>query len=208
MMDRNTKSKFNAKAVNRLMLALIGVLIIAALAGTYEITGLLKTKSAELVDLKAKSQALTEEQSYLISAKQEVARYASLQQITESIVPQDKDQAQTVLEIVKLAQQNNISLTGISFPASTLGSPSVAANSTLSLSQLTPVKGIPGVYVLPITINNNQAGSGVGYSSFYNFLTALEQNRRTSQVTGLSIQPQPNGYINFSLTINVYIKPQ
>lgn len=201
------KVKLDSFLLNRLLLALIGLLIIVALLGTYEILGFLKTKSNILVGLKAQNQALQQEQTYLVSAKKEISRYSGLQQIAESIVPQDKDQAETVREIVNIAQTNGITLSGITFPSSSLGSTTGGkATSTLSLSQLTAVTGIPGVYVLPIEVDDST--NGVSYQSFYNFLSALEQNRRTSLVTSLSIQPVTGGLITFSLTINEYIRPQ
>ena len=210
----NSKLKLNSLLVHRLLLALVALLVLGALGGSYEIIGQLGNKSDTLTGLKAKHQALEQEQAYLIAAKKEIKQYSGLKQIAETIVPQDKDQAQTVREIVTLAQANNITLTGITFPSSTLGNtavagrPGAAATNTISLSQLTAVKGIPGVYVLPIQVVNSQQQNAVSYSSFYSFLTSLEQNRRTSLITGLNIQPISNGQINFSLTINEYIKPR
>ncbi len=206
------KLTLNSFLINRLLLILIGLLFVLALGSTKGILSLLGNNSNKLVSLKAKSQALQQEKTYLVSAEKEVKKYSPLQQIAETIVPQDKDQAQTVREIVNLAQQNNITLTNIGFPSSSLGAPTTtapkAATSSISLSQLTPVKGIPGVYVLPIQVQDDQTSDAVSYTHFYNFLTDLEQNRRTCLVTGLSIKPLPGGLITFSLTINEYIKPK
>ncbi|MGH7233939.1 MAG: hypothetical protein ACREF7_00635, partial [Candidatus Saccharimonadales bacterium] len=167
-----------------------------------------------LVSLKAKQQALTQEKANLVTAKAEVKKYAELETIAQAVVPQDKDQAEAVREIVNLAQANGITLTTISFPSSTLGattsstSTSTSSSASLSLSQLSAVKGIPGVYSLPIDIDDSNTSTAVSYASFYNFLTSLEQNRRTSLVTGLNIQPQVSGLVTFSLNVNEYIKPQ
>lgn len=204
-----SKLVMNSKLVNRLILGLIALLLIGCLAATNEIITLLGKNDNQLVSLKAEHEALNQEQTYLASAKQEVKKYSPLQQIAETVVPQDKNQAQAVREIVNLAQANGISLSSITFPSSTLGStaggpPSSAA--TLSLSQLTAVSGIPGVYVLPIHVTASSLP--VSYSSFISFLTALEKNRRTSIITGLGIQPQQGGLINFNLVVNEYIKPQ
>ncbi len=206
------KLKFDSYVLNRVLIGLIALLIICSIFGTNAIVGQLKTKSNALVELKAKSQALNQEQTNLISAKKEVAKYSSLETIAEAVVPQDKNQAEAVREIVNLAQANGIALSAISFPSSTLGVPTSTtstspAATSVSLSQLTPVKGIPGVYTLPIEIDDTLARTAVNYSAFYNFLSSLEQNRRTSQVTGLNIQPLPGGLITFSLTISEYIKP-
>lgn len=201
--------KMDSRMVNRLLLGLILLLLLGSLFGSKSIVGQLKYQTNQLVSLKAKKQALETEQTNLAIAKKEVAKYASLEKIAESIVPQDKDQAQTVREIVDIAAASNIKLTSIDFPTSTLGQTSTtkAAQQRILLSQLTPVKGIARVYVLPISVKDDQQADATTYSNFLNFLTKLEQNRRTSEVTNLSIQPQSDGLITFSLTINEYIRP-
>jgi len=202
------KLKINSQTIYYLMISLIVLFVIISLIATNEIVGLLNQQTNSLMSLKAQSQALTSEEANLVIAKKDVLKYSSLEKITQSIVPQNKDQAQAVREIVNLAGQNNITLNSIIFPSSTLGN-TIQPSSKLSLSQLTPVKGIPRVYTLPIQVEVNQNNDAVSYSSFYNFLTSLEQNRLTSQVTSLTIQPlttNPN-LITFTLTINEYIKP-
>lgn len=204
------KLKLNSILVNRLILVFIALLFIGALFSTDEIIGLLGNNSNKLVSLKAQKQALQREQIYLIGAKKEIKKYSGLEQIAKAIVPQDKDQALAVREIVNMAQVNNITLSSITFPSSDLGTATTtpaSATSTLSLSQLTPVKGISGVYILPIQVSDSQKNYAVSYSNFYNFLTQVQQNRRTSLVTGLNITPLPDGLINFNITINEYIKP-
>jgi cell division protein FtsL len=204
---KNGNSKISSKLIHHLLIGLVILFLIACAVGAKVVINLLHNQAAALVNLKAKEQALQVEQSNLITAKKEVAKYATLEKIAESIVPQDKDQAETVREIVNIAAASQIKLTSISFPTSSLGQPN--SSKTVSFSQLTPVKGIPGVYLLPITVDDSEAPDATTYADFYNFLTQLEQNRRTSQVTNLSIQPiTDGGLINFSLTINEYIKPR
>ncbi len=212
-MNPVAKSKLSSKTVNYLLLGVMALMIIISVVGADQVVGLLHRQSINLVSLKAKNQALNTEQTDLTIAKKEVVKYSPLEKIAESIVPQDKDQAQTVREIVNLATASGIKLSSVVFPVSNLGQVVAATPATqqLSLSQLTPVKGISGVYVLPITIQDSGNGANeVTYASFFNFLTNLENNRRTSQVTGLSIKPSTHraGYVTFSLSLNEYIKPQ
>ncbi len=214
-----SKIKFDSRFVNRLLLVLIGLLVVGTLFGANELVNNLKSKGDQLVSLKAKDMALQQEQIDLVKAKAEVKKYTGLEAIAEAVVPQDKNQAEAVREIVKLATENNINLTAITFPSSNLGAavaPTTPTSSTpssssttpsASLSQLTAVLGIPGVYTLPITVQDSNNAYAVSYSSFYNFLTSLENNRRTSLVSSLSIQPLSTGNVTFSLTINEYIKP-
>lgn len=164
---------------------------------------LLTSKSNELSKLKAKVQAMDETQLSLNRSKSDLKQYAELNTIAKTIVPQDKDQTQTVREIVKIAQDSGISqLTSVTFPSSTLGTP---GNTTLT--QLTPVKGMSGVYTLPITVSASE-DSAVTYSQLVTFLSGLEQNRRTAQVASLTLTPsEKTAKIAFTIVINEYIKP-
>lgn len=213
-----------SKRLYFLFLGLIGLLLIALIAGTYGINGLLTTQASKLTAAKAKSLALAQEQLSLDQAKKDIKTYANLNDIAKAIVPEDKDQAEAVREIVNMASQYGISLASISFPASTLGltpggtgtsaaaassSAAAAASSKSStLSQLTAVKNIPGVYQLPITVNGDP-NKPIAYDKFIGFLTALEHNRRTSQVSGITLAPstQNHNLLSFNLNINEYIKP-
>lgn len=219
----------SSKRLHALLIAVLVLLFASLLGGAYGVNKLLTSEAEKLVVLKARNQALTQEQTSLNKAKKDALRYENLNKIAQAVVPQDKNQAEAVREIVNIAAENNISLASINFPASTLGnlpnstaasassaakpvSPAPAAGAADSkaanLSQLTALKNIPGVYQLPITINND-ATHPVSYANFINFLNDLEHNRRTSQVQTISIQPdaKSRGAITFSLTLNEYIKP-
>jgi hypothetical protein len=214
-----------SKRLHLIMIAVLVLLFIGLVGGAYGINTLLASRADKLVTLKAKGQALAQEQLSLNQAKKDITTYAGLDKIAQSVVPQDKDQAEAIREIVNLAATNNVSLASITFPASSLGtgpvassgttappataSPGAAVNSKVgALSQLTAVKNIPGVYQLPITVvgDSNQP---VQYNKFISFLSDLEHDRRTAQVSGITIQPDTKNtsLLTFSLTINEYIKP-
>ena len=211
----------NSKRVYFVMLAAIGLLFLGLLAGTYGINLLLQKDATTLTSTKAQYATLSAQQQGLAAAKKQVAKYADLEKIAQTIVPQDKDQAAAVREIANLATESGIKqLSSISFHASTLGTPTsvaptgstttpapVSSNSS-GLTQLTPVIGLPGVYQLPITITQT-ADNHVTYAQFYDFLTRLEQNRRTAQVSAVTLQPDPinPGNVAFTLILNEFIKP-
>jgi hypothetical protein len=217
----------NSKRLYLVLIGVIGLLFVAMLAGVYGANSLLSSRALKLTDLKAKSMALDRERISLIKAKQDVKKYSELHTITQSVVPEDKNQAEAVREIVKIAAANNISLAAINFPASSLGNitaatttpapavapPSTAASSAASakasaLSQLLAVKNIPGVYQLIITVQGEPTHP-VPYNKFISFLSDLEHNRRTAQVSTITIQPDPNNQnlLTFTLGLNEYIKP-
>lgn len=207
----------SSKKLYFVLLGLILLLGLGIVAGAYEINQLLGQRSAVLVEQKATSAGLDNQQTQLIKNKKDIATYKDLNVIAQKIVPQDKDQAQAVLEIVRLAQESNIPrLTSITFPTSTLGNTPVAATpgatplppSNNNLTQLLPVKGIAGVYNLQITVQQSD-NAAVPYSTFISFLQKLEQNRRTAQVSSISVTPNttnPN-LVAFTLVIDEYIKP-
>jgi len=179
---------------------LLGVGIVGAGVGA---NTLLTAKSDELGKLKAKEAVMDDTQVSLNRSKSDLKRYAELNAIAKTIVPQDKDQTQTVREIVKIAKDSGINhLTSVTFPSSTLGTTGSA-----TLTQLTPVKGMTGVYTLPITVAVNE-DSAVSYSQLIAFLSGLEQNRRTAQVASLTLTPsEKSSNIAFTIIINEYIKP-
>ena len=192
------------------MLIAIGLLIVGLIVGAYGADKLLQSQSKQLVSDRLQTSVLSQEQTELLQAKQDIKKYQSLATITQSIVPQDKDQAEAVLQIVNIASANGVSLGSITFPSSSLGQAvgQPAKTSTLNLSQLTPVIGIPGVYDLQLTVASDSSNP-VPYSSFINFLTALENNRRTALISQVSVQPNAKNRntVAFTLTLDEYIKP-
>lgn len=215
----------NSKRTYFLMLGVIALLILAILGGAYGAKQVLTTKSMELVALKAKLEAHNQQQVSLIRAKKDIATYTELYNISKVIVPENKNQAETVRQIVKLAEANSIKLGSISFPTSTLGSgpgsaaatapttslapsPSKMSIGSADLSQLVQVTGSPGVYVMTINVASDSS-QPASYPQLINFLSALENNRLTAEVTSVNILPDSSASNRFSFTLNLnsYIKP-
>lgn len=199
-----------AKQLYYVLIAGFVVLVLAFVGVAYGANKLLASKADTLSKLRADSQALDETQTSLAKNKQDIKKYTGLNAIAETIVPQDKDQAEAVREIVNIAQQSGIpKLSSISFPASGLGG---GVNGRTigdpSLTQLTPVVGMKGLYELQITITQG-SDSLVSYDQFITFLQKLEQNRRTAQVSSITVQPdtKSSNRVAFTLGIIEYIKP-
>ncbi len=205
----------NSKQTFFVQCGVLLLLVVAVVGGAYESNILLTSQAKKLQKLKMQDQVYASEATEVTTAKSDVAKYTPLGNIAKAIVPQDKDQAEAVREIVNIASAAGISLTSISFPASTLGGTSTGVTTTPSssgsaspLSQLTPVKGIAGLYNLQITIQQDDKHP-VAYNSFLDFLSRLEQNRRTAQVTSIQLNPdktKPN-MLSFTLIVNEFIKP-
>lgn len=216
----------NSKRLSLVLLAVLGIQLVALVGGTFAASNLLGEKASNLTELKAKSMALSQEQISLVKAKRDIKQYADLTKIAKAIVPEDKSQAEAVREIVNIADANSIRLSSISFPSSSLGTavarqgtsgtssspPSTATiprnSKTDALSQLKPVVGLSGVYQLTINVESD-ASAPITYARFISFLKNLEQNRRTAQVSTISITPDKDnrGLLTFTLSLNEYIKP-
>lgn len=169
----------------------------------------LGSQATKLSRLRAETSSAQAQQTAIMQDKGDITKYAQLNTIAASVVPQDKDQAQAVRQIVNLATDSGISsLTSITFPSSTLGTAGAGQAANPNFTQLTPVQGITGVYNLQITITEG-GGSTVPYDSFLTFLGKLEQNRRTAQVASISVQPDPKApdNVSFTLVIDEFIKP-
>lgn len=206
----NTKRAF--WLMSGLVVLLSGLAIGSAVMGNL----LLQKQASKLYDLKLQNKVLDEEQLALLQANKDVQKYTELEQIAKTIVPQDKDQAKAVREIVKIASDSGVTLKSVTFPSSTLGQSAIKTPGATSspkvvtppLTQVKVVEGIPGVYSMEITVTSDDTRP-VPYSNFLKFLTKLEQNRRTAQVSTISIQPNTKAAdsLSFTITVNVYIKP-
>lgn len=195
----------------RLYFALLGaicVMILVLIGGAYGVSQLLQAQAHRLSDDRLQVAVLDDQQVQLTKAKQDVEKYQDLSNIVKNIVPQDKDQVQTVRQIVNIASNNGVSLSSITFPTSTLGTVTKGTGSTLKLSQLTPVKGLKGMYALQLTVQAN-SDTPVDYNKFVSFLAALEQNRRTALVSNITLTPnsKDRSQLSFTLVLSEYIKP-
>ncbi len=218
----------------RFRLVLLGILgLCCAMFIFLCVVGLstLREQSNKVVDLKLKNQTANAQLTNLGISKKEVEKYSYFKTVASTVIPNDKDQAEAVLEIFQLASQSGISLQSITFPSSNLGVKSAPSNpSTASggssatatspntqkiISQSTPVIGIPGLYSVQLTIAPDSGpqvpeDQQVTYPKMLDFLSRIENNRRTAQITQVNIQPTGNpgsGQINFTLTVNIFIKP-
>lgn len=199
-----------SKRLYLLLLSGIVLLLAVLVGGTYIINKQLQSQADTLVDKQQQLAVLRSQDAAVTKLKKDIARYRNLAKITQAIVPQDKNQAQTLGEINKLANESGVTVGSISFPSSTLGGTTGTTTSSKdALSQLQPVKNIPGVYSLQIIVQSPTNGGFVSYNHLVRFLQKLEHNRRTAQVTGITITPNPkNGSeLTFSLTLQEYIKP-
>jgi len=219
----------------RFRLVLIGLLLLSVVIFFVTCTfglNLLRKKSDEMVNLKLKNQTADAQLANLVASKKEVEKYSYFKGVAATVIPNDKNQAQAVLDIFQIAQESNIEILSIKFPNSTLGqkvtpttTPAPASSGTDAttpsstapkkvISQALPVPGVPGLYSLQLSITPQDRPENpahiITYPKMIDFLRRIENNRRTAQITGINIQPSAqgsNGGLTFELTLNIFIKP-
>ena len=199
----------------KLFFILCGLIILVNGAGAAVLVygnKMIVKQNEKLTSLKIEASSLEDVQQSLVAAKKDVQTYSEVEKIAKTVVPQEKDQARTVREIVKLASESGIGISSVSFPSSSLGNktattPGSAATTPTGNTQTQKVDGISNVERLEVTISSDTSNP-VLFTSFVSFLNSLEQNRRTSQVTNINIQPtsENRNFLTFTLTLNVYIK--
>ncbi len=204
----------NSKRFYFVMIGVTTLLGISIIGAVYFGNVLLQKQAHKLVALKLDSRVADQQQTLLVQAKKDIEKYTPLQNEAQAIVPQDKDQAEAIREIVNIANRSGVKLGTITFPTSTLGQtvPKAATGSagpiTPPVTQVQPVIGIKGVFAMPITIQSD-TNVKISYGNFISFLSRLEANRRTAQVASVTITPdrQDSAAFSFILVVNVYIKP-
>jgi len=201
------------------LLGALALLVIVSAGLLYFGLGELQKKGDELTQLKLKQAVMDNRKQNLVSAKRDIKEYKPLEQISKSIVPQEKDQARTVREIYAISDEAGVSLESIQFPSSALGEAKTKSKSKKTskkptalvdpnTTQLVEVEGAKNLYAMEIKVQSNRS-QPVPYSRLVRFLTLLENNRRTAHVTNISIQPSDDNrnFVTFSLTLNLYVKP-
>ncbi len=222
---KRRKFELNSKNLRLVMMGTLTLLVIIFFVITSSGLSLISAKSKSLVDLKAKSQSTDNELLNLEQSKRDVEKYAYFKDVAKTVIPSDKNQAESVLEIFQMASASGLSLQSITFPVSNLGlratttttttpQDATSASSTASvLTQAKPVADIPGLYSLELTISPESgplvpAALQITYPKMLDFLSRIENNRHTAQITQVIVQPPTKTQsLSFTLTVNIFIKP-
>jgi len=200
-------------------------------------TNWLTQSSQELISLRSEVDQLNTKQSDLDKAKKALNDTAAELDTLSKVLPSDKDQARVIQEIYALADKSNVKIDSVGFPSSTLGAQTApkpapttdttTAQSTATassepapvpvkiVSQATPVKEIPGVQSIELsigTITSKDASiKGVRYEEMMSLIKLIERNRRTMQIRSIGIgQSAGSGGVpayNLSLSLVIFIQP-
>src|SRR5438105_12052724 len=108
--------KLDSKKFRLVLIGLIGLSVIVFFALLYFGLSTLSQKSTKLADLKQQSQTADVQLENLKEIKKELAQYDYFKGIANTIIPNDKDQAQAVTDIFTIAKQSGFDIQGITFP--------------------------------------------------------------------------------------------
>ena len=219
-------TSFTSKQLRWILLGLLGLVAVIFVSVMFIGLSILGSKSQKMVDLKLQSEATENQLTNLGLAKKQIKQYGFFKTVAQEVIPNDKDQATAVLQINEFASAAGFKLQDITFPASTLGlttsgTPTSVSAQTASpgtvLSQARPVTGIPGLYSVQLTVTPQTDKSlpdsqQVSYDKLIYFLGRIESNHRTAQISQIIVTPIYNDdgsvrCLNFTLTINIFIKP-
>ena len=191
----------NSKQLHMILLGVCGLLILSFGGVLFLGVQALQDRSTELQAAVNEREVVEQQELALITAQGDIDRYSELEEVSKRIIPQEKDQARTVREIIQIAQQANVNITAINFPSSELGD-----DDDQMITQATPVDGLRGLLELRITV---QMGNNTTFNQLINFLEGLETNRRTSQVQSVTITPdrQDRTVLTPTIELSVYLKP-
>ncbi len=103
----------SSKRVYYLLLGIIVILGGLSVGGVVLGNKLLTGSAGKLDGLKLEASVIDEQQNSLARAQQDIDKYADLETIAKAVVPQEKDQARTVREIIKFAQDSKVPVTNI-----------------------------------------------------------------------------------------------
>ncbi len=218
--------KLDSKKFRYVLLGVLLVCLTIFVATWFEGSSALHKKSQQMVDLKLKNQNADAELTNLQAAKKQVDKYSYFKEIAATVIPNDKDQGQALFDLSQMAAQSGILLQSVTFPTSNLGLKSLSipsgtaststaptASTSTVISQAKPVSGIPGLYSIQLTLTP-QTGQNIPpqlqdlYPKMLKFLSLIENNRRTAQITKVTIEPvQSSDQLGFNFTVNIFIKP-
>jgi len=217
------KLKLTPKLFFFVMLGFFILLLVGGGAAVYFANGLMQKHSQDVVALKLNNQKLDEQVNAYHSAQADLKKYQDLQDLVARVVPTEKDQAGIVREIVTLAAENGIQIASVNFPTSSLGAPGSTSTTATgaagttgtaakpTITQAKPVQGLKGVYAIQTSVTPLvDKDHVITYAQLLNFLSKLELNRRTMQITNLQVTPQgifTTSGITFQLTVNIFVKP-
>ncbi len=191
----------SAQRFYKVLIACLFVAVFVSIGGFLWADKQLKTKSLNVSNLIAERDAQTDKIDRLNKSKNSVQDVSKLNEIINSLLPQQKKQENLIADIIYTATKEagipTSQITTISFSGT--GSPS-------SLSGTSASKDIQGVFVYPFSIQIKD----ISYTTMLKLFAEIEKNKRIIQADQVQISPDKSragNITSLSLSLKTFVQP-
>lgn len=189
-----------------LLLTIVWIALLALIIGgsAYGVK-FMKQKSQVISDLKTKNDLFDERTLAATKSRKQLSEYQSFQAVADKILPKDKEQSNSLVEIDKMAQAAGMKVTGITYSDGKAATSATTA--APKVSQTFPVDGLPNILGMQVDVTYSNA---ISFDKLITYLESVEKNQRKIQITSLDLQnfDPSKGLIQVKrATMRFYLKP-
>ncbi len=191
----------SAQRFYKVLIACLFIAVFVSIGGFLWADKQLKTKSLNVSNLIAERDAQTDKIDRLNKSKNSVQDVTKLNEIINSLLPQQKKQENLIADIIYTAtKEAGIpagQITTISFSGT--GAPT-------SLSGTSASKDIQGVFVYPFSIQIKD----ISYTTMLKLFAEIEKNKRIIQADQVQISPDKSragNITSLSLSLKTFVQP-
>ena len=191
------------KKAHYLIVAPVIMLVLILFATLYFGISVMKKQSQKIIDAKLNIAKAQKTETIYSSNKELYLNNQELAQKINDFIPTEKEQDLIVAQLNSFTNQSQLTISTISFPNSTLD-PNSKQKVKTDISQATPVKGLNGVYEIPIVVTVTDTNSEtVNTDNLLNLLDLIESSPRNMRITSISYDAESN---EIQLNITIFVK--
>jgi Tfp pilus assembly protein PilO len=181
------------KQFNLVLSGVLAIIILAGGGGYYLATKKVSGQTDKLKQRLAAASVDDDQIDQLASLRKQYQKIEPVVAKIESALPHTKDESAIAQQLGRLAAGNGMSLSSLSFPAT-----SGLASPTSQTAKDGDALAVPVTFQL-----------GGSYDQMAAFLRGLEQLSRYSNVSSLNVSKVEGkaGQVTFTITLNTYLKP-
>ena len=191
------------KKAHYLIVASVAILVLLLFATLYFGFSVMKKESQKIIEAKLNIAKAQKTESIYGSNKELYIKNQDLAQKINDFIPTEKEQDLVVAQLNSFANQSQLTISTISFPNSTLD-PNSKQKVKTDISQATPVKGLSGVYEIPIVVTVADTNSEtINTDNLLKLLDLIESSPRNMRITSISYDAESN---EIQLNITLFVK--
>jgi Tfp pilus assembly protein PilO len=184
-------------SVNKILKVSIIACALLTFVGLYVANYKIQDVAEETAGLKSKLELNTKQIKQYEITKKKVESLSDVNDLAQKVLPKEQEQSLTVAEISQFALRSRLKIVDITFKGIDKSQP---AKGDVKKKSIIP----SGVQVVPLSV---QFQEGAEYQYILDFLKYVEDNRRTMQVTNISLTPMDTDRKRFKdvmVDINLY----